>query len=369
MMAMKRATLLLILLLAGCGSAGAPAPSSPAPASKPVASGAASVGASTKPASSTSQSASAAANASGKEKLTMSYTAATLAQLPPMVAKEEDFFDQNGIDAEVIPIGAGSQPQAALMSNQIQMYEGGPDVIAATVAGADLEFVGAAETAFLFYLYGAPNVKTAADLKGGKVAVTSLTSSTYVAAKLAVKSLGLDPEKDVTYVAVNNPPAILAAMESGAVQAGTVGPTNLPQVQASGKYNLLVDVAKLNQPYPAGWWSVSKKWAAAHDATMQRLIKSLVQGVAYEIQQPEGTKQVLAKYAQNNNPTFLNGNYSIESPHLQKVPLAEVKGVQLALQELATTNAAAKNADPNSFVDNHWVQALDSSGFIASLYK
>lgn len=301
--------------------------------------------------------------------MTFSYTAATLEQMPPMVAKEQGFFDQNGIDADVIPIGAGSQPQAAVMSGQVQMYEGGPDAIAATVAGADLEFVGTAETAFLFYLYGAPNVKTAADLKGGKVAVTSLTSSTYVAAKLGVKSLGLDPAKDVTFVAVNNPPAILAAMESGAVQAGTVGPTNLSQVQASGKYNQLADVAKLNQPYPAGWWSVSKKWASSHDELMQRMIKSLVQGVAYEKQQPDGTKKILAKYSKNDDPVFLNGNYDIESPHIQKVPLADVKGVQLALQELAATNPAAKNADPNSFVDNHWVQALDSNGFINTLYK
>jgi hypothetical protein len=51
------------------------------------------------------------------------------------------------------------------------------------------------------------------------------------------------------------------------------------------------------------------------------------------------------------------------------VPLADVKGVQLALEELAATNPAAKNADPNSFVDNHWVQDLDSNGFINSLYK
>jgi NitT/TauT family transport system substrate-binding protein len=301
--------------------------------------------------------------------MTISYTAATLEQMPPMVAKEQGFFDQNGIDAEVIPIGAGSQPQAALMAGQIQMYEGGPDAIAATVAGADLEFVGTAETAFLFYLYGAPAVKTATDLKGGKVAVTSLTSSTYVAAKLGVKSLGLDPDKDVTYVAVNNPPAILAAMESGAVQAGTVGPTNLAQVQASGKYNQLADIAKLNQPYPAGWWSVSKQWANAHDDIMQRMIKSLVQGVAYEKQNPDGTKKILAKYAKNDDPVFLNGNYDIESPHIQRVPVADVKGVLLALQELASTNAAAKNADPNTFVDNHWVEALDKGGFITTLYK
>ncbi|HLG72252.1 MAG TPA: ABC transporter substrate-binding protein [Chloroflexota bacterium] len=369
-----RGTIPLILslsaLLAACGGGAAPAASSapvsqaaavsPA-ASKPAASSSA-ASTSAKPAASTS-------NGGAKEKLSMAYTAPTLAQLPPMVAKEEGYFDQNGIDADVTLIGAGSQPQAALLGNQIQMYEGGPDVISASIAGADLEFFGAAETAFLFDLYGAPNVKTAADLKGGKVAVTSLTSSTYTAARLAVKQLGLDPDKDVTYIAVNNPPAILSAMETGAVQAGTVGPTNISQVQASGKFNLLADISKLNQPYPAGWWAVSKKWADGHDATMQHMTKALVQAVAYMIQQPDGTKQVLAKYSKNNDPVFLNGNYQVESPHLQKVPYADVKGVELVLQELSATIPAAKTADANKYVDNHWVKALDDSGFINSLYK
>ncbi|HVA25578.1 MAG TPA: hypothetical protein VMW62_14430 [Chloroflexota bacterium] len=39
------------------------------------------------------------------------------------------------------------------------------------------------------------------------------------------------------------------------------------------------------------------------------------------------------------------------------------------LDQLSTTTPAAKSADPNKFVDNHWIKALDDSGFIKSLYK
>src|SRR5207302_1621481 len=114
----------------------------------------------------------------------------------------------------------------ALIAGQLQAYEGGPEVIAASVGGADLEFFAAPDPDFNFWIYGAPDVKTAADLKGKRVAVTSLTSSTYTAARIGVRSLGLDPDKDVSYVAVNNPPAIFAALQNGAAQAGSIGSTN-----------------------------------------------------------------------------------------------------------------------------------------------
>jgi NitT/TauT family transport system substrate-binding protein len=289
-------------------------------------------------------------------------------QLSPMVAKEEGFFDQNGLDADLISIGAGSRPEAALLSGQVQMVEGGPEEISAALAGADNEFVAAPDPDFNFWLYGAPDVKTAADLKGKRIAVTSLTSSTYTAARIAVKSLGLDPDKDVTYVPVNNPPAIFAAMQTGAAQAGAIGSTNIIQARQSN-FNLLVDISKLGTHYPAGWYAVSKKWADSHSDTMAKLMKSGVQAVAYMIQQPEGTQKVLQKYSKNDDQAFLKGNYELVQPHLHKVPLVPVDGVKLVLDELSSSEPAAKTADPNKYLDNHWVQQLQDSGFIDSLYK
>ena len=342
----------MVLLIAACGGAAAPTASS-------------SQQAAAKPSASASVAASAPA---AKEKIAIAYTSFTLDQLSAMVAKEQGFFEQNGLDADVVSIGAGSQPNAALMSNQIQSYEGGPEVVAASLAGADLEFIGAVDTAFLFWLYSIPSVTTAADLKGKQIAVTSLTSSTYTAAKIGVRSLKLDPEKDVFYTAVNNPPAIFAAMQNGAAQAGSIGSTNIVQVRKSG-YHMLVDIASLGVPYPAGWYAVSKKWANAHEDTVQRMMRSIVQAVPFMLKEPAATQKILAKYSKNEDQEFLTGVYDLVSPHLNKAPYADVRGVKLVLDELSTSNPAAKTADPNAFVDNHWVKSLDDSGYIASLYK
>ncbi len=358
-----------VALLAACGGSAAPAASSSPAAAASQSAAPKPASASAKPSSTTAgASPSAAAKGGAREKLSIGYTSFTLDQLAPMVAKERGFFDQNGLEAEVISIGAGSRPEAALMANQIQMYEGGPDAMAAAVAGADLEFVGALDKDFLFWLYSVPSVKAAADLKGKSIAVTSLTSSTYTAARIGVKSLGLDVDKDVNYLPVNNPPAIFSAMQNGAAQAGSIGSTNIVQARKAG-YNMLVSIADMHVPYPAGWWTVSKKWAVNHDDTMQRMLKALVQATAYILREPDGTKKILSQYAKNEDKEFLDGVYDIVSPHIQKTPYAEVQGVKLVLDDLSATVPAARNADPNTFVDNHWVKALEDSGFIAGLYK
>jgi ABC-type nitrate/sulfonate/bicarbonate transport system substrate-binding protein len=358
-----------LVTLAGCGGTAAPVAPPSSLASAPAASKPAAAGSPAAPASKPAASPSASAQASGaKEKLTIAYTSFTMDQLSPMVAKEQGLFDQNGIDAELVSIGAGSRPEAALLSGQVQMVEGGPEEISAALAGADNEFVAAPDPDFNFWLYGASDVKTAADLKGKRVAVTSLTSSTYTAARIAVKQLGLDPDKDVTYVAVNNPPAIFAAMQTGAAQAGSIGSTNIIQARSSN-FNMLVDISKLGTHYPAGWYAVSKKWADTHTDLMTRMLKAGAQGVAYMIQQPEGTQKVLQKYSKNDDQAFLKGNYELVQPHLKKVPLVPVDGVKLVLDELAATEPQAKTADPNKYLDNHWVQQLSDSGFVDSLYK
>src|SRR5712692_7286828 len=63
--------------------------------------------------------------AAAKEKIVISYPSAGIDALPSMVAKDQGFFEQNGVDVDVVAIGAGSQPDAALMANQIQVLLGG----------------------------------------------------------------------------------------------------------------------------------------------------------------------------------------------------------------------------------------------------
>jgi NitT/TauT family transport system substrate-binding protein len=284
-----------------------------------------------------------------------------------MVAKDEGFFDDNGLEVELVSIGGGSNPTAALMSGQIQVFTGGPEAILASLGGADLVYVAAPSTTIQFWLDTVPSITSVEQLKGKQIAVTVLGSSSHTAAKMAVRSLGLDPDKDVIFTAVNNPPTILAALQNGAVPAASIGSPNRAAALKAGMHEW-VDVAQLKVPFPNGWDIMARDYVNAHQDLTQRYVKSVVQALAFEMQYPEETQRIMGKYSQNNDAAQLKASYDLVSPFLRKVPMPETEGVRNALQEQIGANPKAATADPASFVDQRWVKALQDSGYIDSLY-
>jgi ABC-type nitrate/sulfonate/bicarbonate transport system substrate-binding protein len=356
---------LVVSCLAACGG-GAP-PTAPASSSPSASLSAAAPPASAKPASAAASTAPGAKPAA-LDKITLSYTAATSDQLPSMIAKDRGFFEQNGLDVDIVAIGSGSNPQAAALSGQIQVFQGASEVVPADLAGADLAYIASPSTAFSFWLFSVPSITNPADLKGKQVAVTGLGSSTHTAARLGLRQLGLDPEKDVVITAVNNPPAIFAAMQSGAVQAASIGPSNIVQAREAG-WHELIDLDKAGVVYPAGWPIVSHKYADAHQDVIMRFTKGLVQGIAFMIKQPQESQAILGKWAKNDNAAYLKANYDLAAPHLQKAPHPSLEGVRNVIDQVSLTTPEAKGQDPAKFVDDRYVRALEDNGFIASLYK
>jgi hypothetical protein len=53
---------------------------------------------------------------------------------------------------------------------------------------------------------------------------------------------------------------------------------------------------------------------------------------------------------------------------LEKAPYINITGVQSALDDLAKTLPAAKNAKPEQFVDHRFLDRLDKSGLLKELY-
>jgi NitT/TauT family transport system substrate-binding protein len=63
--------------------------------------------------------------------------------------------------------------------------------------GAELVYVAGGVPTFVFQLYGRPEIKTVAELKGKVVAVTQPAASTDYAMRMVLRKNGLDPDKDV----------------------------------------------------------------------------------------------------------------------------------------------------------------------------
>jgi NMT1/THI5 like len=91
-------------------------------------------------------------------------------QWPEYIATELGWFKENGVNVDMVVVGAGAAQQVAAGALNIG-YSGFPDFIRATNQGAPLKIVINAISAPPYAVYAKPAIKQIADLKGKTVSI------------------------------------------------------------------------------------------------------------------------------------------------------------------------------------------------------
>jgi ABC-type nitrate/sulfonate/bicarbonate transport system substrate-binding protein len=141
-------------------------------------------------------------------------------QAPLWAAKEGHYFEKYGIkNLEIIQFSGGQPVTRALIGGDIQISTtGGAAVVNARLKGADTMIIARTVGVFPYTLFVGKDIRDAADLRGRKLAVSTVGGSGYVAMQYALRKLGLDPDKDVAMLQVGDFGTRLAALAAGTVQ-------------------------------------------------------------------------------------------------------------------------------------------------------
>jgi NitT/TauT family transport system substrate-binding protein len=290
-------------------------------------------------------------------KLVVGYVALNATQVPAWVAKDEGIFEKNGLDVDLRYLPINSSPIAGVLSGEVQILVAAEQPIQATLNGADLVYVAAPFTTIFYSLYSRPEIADAAGLKGKTLGITGPGAATDTAARMALRTLQLDPNRDVTMTSLQTAQNILAGLQSGGIDAGMLStPTSL-QAQALGMHEL-VNVAQLNQPFPSAWAAASRQYITAHPDAIRRYVKSIVEAIAFEIDSPTPTQQVLARYIQIDDPAIVRASYEEVLPYIKRNPAPDPQAVKAALDGLSGTMPQAASADPASFIDARFTDEL-----------
>lgn len=140
------------------------------------------------------------------------------------LAQQKGFFKEEGLDAEIVRI-TGPSGRSALMSGDIDYYTTIAFIVQSAVVGLPVRLLAGYVNCPPFILMSRPELKSAQDLKGKTIGVGAPPgSSPDVIAKLSLKHLGLDPDKDVRYVYLNSHERTYLALEQGLYAAGLIPP-------------------------------------------------------------------------------------------------------------------------------------------------
>ena len=301
-------------------------------------------------------------------KMTVGYSAMTSAHLPAWLAKETGIFAKNGLDVQLVYVRAGTTVVMALLSNQSQISQvGGSSIVGASLRGADAVMIAGGIATSEFWLMSRPEIKTAEQLKGGSVAIAVFGGTSDSLLRVALKRLGLTPVKDVAILQIGGVPERLSALEKGKVQAAMLSTPDVFIAQKNGFYTLV----HVSLPYQTTSVATTRRFIRESPDIVRRYVKSQIEAVHRIKTDRETGKKVLAKYLGSPDREILERSYDLinADDKLSPKQYPTLEGIKNILEPLAQTDAKAKTAKPEDFVDMRFIKELDESGFVDDLYK
>jgi NitT/TauT family transport system substrate-binding protein len=322
-------------------------------------------GATTAPTPSASQAAAGSATPLTPIAVKVAYTNLTGDSLPLWTAMDAGIFKKNGLDVDLQSIDGGSRGMAALLAGGVEMVSvGGAECLSATAGGAKITVTAVLTPVFPYHLMAAPSIKTAQDLKGKKIGISSAGGSADIATRKALKALGLDPERDgITIIPLGSHANRTAALFAGSIHAAVDDPPNTEELIEKG-FHSVYDLAGQKLPTAQTTIVVQSAFLTSKREAMQRFIDSIVEAVAWMKKNKSQTVTIMKKYF-NAAPTakgFEDGVDFYVGEVLATLPYPKPELWAAAQETLGLSNAAVKNIDVKTIVDESFVKNAADRG-------
>ena len=228
------------------------------------------------------------------ERVRVGYSVGGLIPFPVVVARENNLFEQLGLEIELINIPP-TLAVTALVSGDLQYVIFAGTTLNAAVRGLPVKLVMVYNDRPLFSLMSRPEIRSVKELKGKVLGIASLTSGESFLSRRLLKEAGVDPEREVTLRSIGNTPDRLAALRAGLVDATTL--TVPVDIQAE-KLGLrrLVFMGEILESINGGL-GVSERWIQQRPDQIKKMITGVFRGMAYaRTHRPESIALVMSKW-------------------------------------------------------------------------
>ena len=292
------------------------------------------------------------------------YNALGGSMAPVWVSQELGLFAKHGLQHHLNYLAATTAVQAlAAGSEEIGLV--GNQGIDVALEGADTVYVASTVSRFIFQLYGDPSIKSVNDLKGKVVAATQPSASTDYATRMVLRRFGLAPDKDVKILYAGSMPALVSMLKSGNAVAGLMSVPTTFQARELGLKPIL-NVTDLNIPFVFVGVATTRKVLQQKPDAITRFLRAYTESIAIIRRDKETALKAMGKFLKTDNRLALEGIYEEYGNAFQRVPLMTKEAVQAVLD--VAKSPKAQQMKPEDFFDNSFLQKLDDSGFINSLY-
>jgi NitT/TauT family transport system substrate-binding protein len=301
--------------------------------------------------------------------MNIGYSAQAGAYAPIWITKEAGLFKKNGLDVNLIFIPGGPTAAAAMIANEVQaMAMAGPAIITSNLAGSDLVMTAGIVNTFAFQFVTVKSITAANQLKGKRIGVNRFGAAPDVAARFALRHMGIDI-RDVTILQLGEQSTRLEAMKAGQLDAAILLPPITTIAQKNGM-NVLLDMSELGGEFLITGMASSQKFLTQNRASAARLMRAFVEGIhAFKTNRKESMK-IIARYMRTDDMDAVGATWDYFAAKIvPRKPYPSPKGVKALLDLAAKERPEAARARPERFINATLLKELDDSGFIDRLYQ
>jgi len=273
-------------------------------------------------------------------------------------------YAAHDLKVEIINMSGGSRGAKELAAGNIDvMHVGLSSVVRLNQAGAGLRFIASLSNVIRFTFFSAPTVRTAADLKGGTVAVSTFGSESDATVTLALERLGLS-RSDVTLKEYGGGLRRIEAVTSGEIKATAV---NEPVTSIARERGLfpLVDLVAEHIPWLFSGVVVKKATPDARRDVLERFLLATVEGNYLALTDQARAKEVLARETKISDPKILAISYE---DFRQQSP-ANLEPVRAGADNVIAQFPAEVSRRVEDYVDASLLEKLKQQGAFSALEK
>ena len=202
------------------------------------------------------------------------------------------------------------------------------------------------------------------DLKGKAIGVTRYGSNTDISARFAIRKAGLQPEKDVALIQLEDYPGIIGGIRSGRIAAGALADPFTDYAKKLG-YKEITDIAALGLEFPFVGIVAKKSYLKDNPNVAQRFVRAYTEAIALYKNNPELAMKVTSKYTGIKDPAILSSTVNFYAPKLARVPYPTIGGN--ALRARADRDSGSRRRR-TSIRNRSWTCASSSNSKTAALF-
>jgi len=276
------------------------------------------------------------------------------------VAYRSGAFERHGLKLNPVLIPGGVTALQSLMAKELFIQlTAGPAAVRAWARGAkEITFIGAVGNRLDYVIVATPSVRSANDLRGKRIAVSQLGASPDFIARLGLRRLGLNPEKDVTVVPIGSPGERWSALNAGQVQASLFQTPFTLRARKAG-YVTLLDFATQDFPYIISGVLTTRSYIRSDRETVMNFMRGLADGMDFyrDDKNRETVIRFLGEYYRSNAVEELEETVRVYSRVTPGLPMVTVKSIENVIAN--DKDLSAMDLKPAEMLDLSFLQRLE----------